>query len=153
MVTIVILYCTDFEPRIFKGKSLQLLLLKFRRKSCQCVGEMCIFCRLFGQKKSKRNLNALLTHTRNTEKTEFWKQKVYKLFSLNFLGFYVTLKISPFTTKSSCFILKKVDYKYSKDDFSQWSSPNSPLFSLIVALLCGVHSWITQPFCPMCNLC
>ena len=33
----------NFEPQIFNGKSLQLLLLKFRRKSCQFVGEMCIF--------------------------------------------------------------------------------------------------------------
>ena len=28
---------------IFKGKSLQLLLLKFRWKNCQCVEEMCSF--------------------------------------------------------------------------------------------------------------
>ena len=33
----------NFELRLFNGKTLQLLLLKFRRKSSQCVGEMCIF--------------------------------------------------------------------------------------------------------------
>ena len=43
---------------------------------------------------------------------------------------------------------------------SEWSMPNSFLFSLIVALLSGVHAWIArhgssllcvnvQPFCPM----
>ena len=64
-------------------------------------------CRLFGPTKSKPNFNEVLTHTRNIEKTEFWKQKVYNRFLLNFPGFYVTLKISPLTSKSRCFIFKK----------------------------------------------
>ena len=56
-------------------------------------------CLLFGQK----NPN-WICHTRNAENTEFWKQKVYKLISLKFPGFYLTLKISPLTAKSRCFI-------------------------------------------------
>ena len=59
------------------------------------------------------------------------------IFSLNFPGFYVTLKISPLTTKSRCFIYK---YKYKMTILFSDLRKNSSLFSLIVALLCGVHA-------------
>ena len=56
-------------------KSLQLLLLKFRRKSCQCVADACIFDNPLSKKGSLSrigylmNLNAVLTHSRKIEKT------------------------------------------------------------------------------------
>ena len=52
-------------------------------------------------------MHSFITHTRNTEKTEFWKQKDYKLISLNFPVFYVTLKINPLTTKAAVLSKKK----------------------------------------------
>ena len=52
-------------------------------------------------------MHSFITHTRNTEKTEFWNQKVYNLISLNFSVFYVTLKINPLTTKAAVLSKKK----------------------------------------------
>ena len=65
------------------------------------------FVAYLDKKKNKLNFNAVLTHTKNFENREFWKQKVYKLILLNFPGFYVMLKIKPFNYKKPLFYLKK----------------------------------------------
>ena len=77
-----------------------------RARRCVSSSRIGLF-RLFGKKKSTLNFNAVFSHTKNTEKAHFWKQKVYKLFSLDFTRLCVELKISPFiplTTKSRSLI-------------------------------------------------
>ena len=83
-------------------------------------------------------MHSFITHTRNTEKTEFWKQKVYKLISLNFPVFYVTLKINPLTTKAAVLSKKKVDYDCFKMAILVNDLRQIPSFSLLLWRFCGV---------------
>ena len=104
------------EPRIFKRKSLELLLLEFGRKNYQGVGETCIFDNplfhtefvAYFEKDSKLNFNTGLNPYEKSRKCTFLKAKSLDVVLVVFSFFLHNVVDVPFNYKNPLFHLKKV---------------------------------------------
>jgi len=106
----------NFEPRIFKRKSLELLLLEFGRRNYQGVGETCIFDNplfhtefvAYFKKDSRLNFNTGLNPYKKNQKCTFLKAKSLEVVFVVVSYFLHNVADLPFNYKNPLFHFKKV---------------------------------------------